>query len=431
MKNPLHRLSLRTLKLFLRFMRRTHELFTGAGVAFVSAALIVGVFMLVWWGIGAVKSAVELRLERALVERLLILVSPRESLPDRQADAPPDILETPAIRQFTRSSASDLSLVSASFSDLFSGTGWLNEGATTMYRDHNATAFLFEPRFDVVKGTPPTFANVAGASGNGTVEKQGEIYEGRVNGELLVSSPYEGTFGFGGSGDNSLVVYGAYEGAGFQFLNGVRRDISQLFGIRMMGGGFAPVVVRDARAEAWYVFPRLPTGQAGAGEPVRFLKLFENENGEIIGATDLTNKVSERVGLNARLADIKAGTDGSVWMEFDANGVREWFRFVDRGFAWAGGTVVSGDLNDGRSAEVRRARISRVNLADGGAEVEFYLANSEGKWWPVEAGEWLTFPEPEGKNLFWRAEFSGASGLRPTSPFFDYIQLEYFIRFTE
>ena len=445
MKNPLHRLSLRTLKLFLRFMRRTHELFTGAGVAFISAALIVGLFMLVWWGIGAVKSAIELHLERALVERLLSLVTERTDITDKATDLT-DIVSPSVLSVLPSVSSVSDGLVSASFSDLFSGTGWLDEAATTMYHDKNATAFLFEPQFGLQKGTPPAFANAQGTSGNGTVEKRGDIFEGRVNGELLVSSPYEGTFGFGGSSDNSLVVYGAYEGAGFQFLNGTRRDISKLFGIRMMGGGFTPTVVRDARMAAWYVFPRLPAGQAGAGAPVRFLKLFENENGEIIGATDLTNRVSERVGSGAALTDIRAGTDGSVWMEFAVGGAHEWYRFVDEKFEWTEKTVVSGDLNEGREAAVRRARVGRVNLANVGAAVRFFLANSDGEWFPVRVGEWLTFPDESGKNLFWKAVFTTDNTGKTTdntdnqcnpplspcnlfSPYFDLIQVEYFLKF--
>lgn len=423
-------------------MRRTHELFTGTGVAIISAALVIGIFMLVWWGIGAVKSAIELRLERALVERLLTLVAPRQPSNNQSLIITPpastNILETPALKQFIQSS-DILGLVSASFSDLFSGVGWLDEEKTTMYHDKNATAFLFEPRFSLAKGTPPAFVEPSDAQWHGTVEKRGEMYEVRVNGELLASSPYEGTLGFGGSGDNSLVVYGAYEGAAFQFLGGARRDISQLFGIRMMGGGFAPVVLRapvnnqSSIINFWYVFPR-------TGEPIRFLKLFENESGEIIGATDLTNKVSERVGSGRTLTSIRAGVDGSVWMEFGASGVREWYRFEDKGFVGppAGGekTVVSGDLNEGRDAAVRRARISRVDLSipfsvnNQSSIINFFLANQPGTWFPAQVGEWVTFPAPDGKNLFWKAEFSIINDQSSfSSPFFDFIQVEYFLKF--
>jgi hypothetical protein len=424
MKNPLHRLSLRTLKFFLRFMRRTHELFTGTGVAIVSAALVVGIFMLVWWGIGVVKSAIELRLERALVEQLLSLVSPDRTDQSDQTDTSnrTNILETPALKQFIQPSNIP-GLVSASFSDLFSGVGWLDEGATTMYHDRNATAFLFEPRFSVMKETPPSFVTAPDRRWSGTVEKRGDVYEGYVNGELFVTSPYQGTFGFGGDDENWLAVYGAYEGAAFQFRDGSpARDVSRLFGIRMMSGGFAPVVVRNAGMAAWYVFPR------GEGH-VRFLKLFEDSDGWISGATDLTDAVVRSVGVNATLLAVKAGVDGTVWMQFETGGGGGWYRFTDEGFAWGKGMVVSGDLNEGREAEVRRARISRVDLAAAGSDIRFFLANQEGEWVPAEVGEWLTFPDPEGKNLFWRAEFDGATGVRKESPFFDFIQVEYFLKF--
>lgn len=39
-------------------------------------------------------------------------------------------------------------LIGSSFTDLFSGVGWINQDETTLYHDKTATAFLFPPNFD-------------------------------------------------------------------------------------------------------------------------------------------------------------------------------------------------------------------------------------------------------------------------------------------
>lgn len=476
MKNPLHKLSLRTLKLFLRFMRQTKIVFTGVGIAVSTAAVLVGFFVLLWWGAGAVKTAIEFRFEQELVNRIL-------SIPEPKGETP-QVYETPAIQQFVRPSAEDLSLVSGSFSDLFSGTGWLDTDRTTMYQDKNATAFLFPPKFELretasanvedlseketrcigrrclsrigsaltLDGVPVALPEVSGELSSisvgalgttwvvGEVRKENESYYGELyyfdgghfasvfspNGDAGTTpfvSKYPGTFGFGGDANDWIAVYGAYDGMGYQFRQGeTPHPLTNLFGIRLMGGGFRPLVFHDADSGAWYVWD-------ASGKGIRFLKLFEDRNGLIVGVTDLSGPLFTSLGADAQTLGA-APRDGKMVLEFGLRGGGVSYReLVDRGFTGGSYTIVSSNLN-GRDAAVRRARIGRTVLEAGGTQVSFSLANKEGDWMPVKVGEWLTFPDPEGKSLFWKAEFTG-DGSQSTglSPFFDLIQIEYFLRF--
>ncbi|MFH0806714.1 MAG: hypothetical protein V1885_03265 [Candidatus Brennerbacteria bacterium] len=439
MISPLHKLSLRTLKLFFRFMRRTHELFAGTGVAVVSAALVIGLFMLVWWGIGALKNVIELRLERALVERLREIVAPRGSLPSSEPPASVGILEIPALQQFVEVSDT-AGLVSASFSDLFSGVGWLDTGATTMHHDRIATAFLFEPKFELRAATETDWTSASSLPHSvelvGRVVKVGDVYKGlvsRADGTPIFTeantpfvSKYSGTFSFGGTSEDWLAVYGAYEGQAVRVRGGNVQNVSHLFGARAMDGGFRPGVLRDAAHRSWYVWDT-------EGERVRFLKLFEDNERNIVGITDLGERFVERAGDEVRKMEIRVGAgDGRdrilIRFAFAGNGIA-YYEFFDNGFEGDEYAVVSGDLNNGRVAAVRRARIARADIAASGARVAFSLANTQGEWMPATVGEWVVFPDENGRNLFWKVEFGNLSGRQNGSPFFDFIQIEYFLKF--
>ena len=171
------------------------------------------------------------------------------------------------------------SLTPSSFSDLFSGTGWIDEEKTTLYHDLMATAFSFRPVTEWVrqesimsyeeknKDSECIKQNCLSVNGaalflNGAkVELPAEIREGEIDGiyvkilgekwavgiisyknekyegrvylfdglsfsnvsqssEPLFYSEYRGELGFGGSEKKWLAVYGGYSGAGYLFYEG-------------------------------------------------------------------------------------------------------------------------------------------------------------------------------------------------------------------
>ncbi|MFH1192830.1 MAG: hypothetical protein V1656_00730, partial [Candidatus Jorgensenbacteria bacterium] len=308
----MHKISIHTLKLFFRFIRRTREFFAGIGVAFVAALLTVGVIALVWWGLGVARQFVEERIQHALVSRVVGDVSPVSDTDVSDRGAPVPVVPRPEPAEGPPPAAVPPGLVSGSISDLFSGVGWVNQEKTTMFHDRSATAFLFPPVFAWEKAsnaetlTDPqpcitsrcletrdnklflngdgvafpaevptgTIMNVsvgaletkwavgvvaraeAGLPVRSPAEEgyDGYLYlfdgktfraAGGADSGRLFSSPYAGTFGFGGLDGDWLAVYGAYEGRAYHFLEGKpAENASRFFGIRIMSGGFLPRVIR-------------------------------------------------------------------------------------------------------------------------------------------------------------------------------------------
>ncbi|KKL76524.1 hypothetical protein LCGC14_2044050, partial [marine sediment metagenome] len=381
-------------------------------------------------------------------------------------------------------------LVASSFTDLFSGDGWLNKNSTTLYQNRVTTVFTFPPEFEwqKIESTELPYGidrfverredgsdarclnnsclvqkelnlsldayNVAlpksvrveslvdvsiGALDTvwliGTVEQKDNTFIGRAfyfNGRQFEEifeedapfrSKYEGKIGFGGSDENFLVVYGAYEGMAYHIRKGKEPvDISRFFGIRVMRRGFQPVVVKSGSGEdtAWYVFSMTENNP-------KFIKLFQNGTDEIVGVFDLTKSLfitpvkSASFYLNKNVNTLNAKI-------MTLSSEEEFWEFTDKGFDKSETfEIVSVNINN-YSAEVRRAAISGHDFSDRGTRVEFYLSNNGEDWFQVELGEMFEFPQKDGRQLLWRAEFIPNGGPH-TSPFLDSIRLDYWVRF--
>ncbi|MEW6617221.1 MAG: hypothetical protein AB1333_02260 [Patescibacteria group bacterium] len=387
-------------------------------------------------------------------------------------------------------------LVSSSFTDLFSGVGWLDVSATNMYHDKIVTAFTLEPDFtwqriqtdevsqDVFpvvrskneradrrciesscleqRGLALFFNNEeislpremrskdvknisVGTLENewlvGIVAREKSMYEGwiffydgtsyqRVFGDANAPflSEYDGIIGFGGTSDNWLAVYGAYDGKAYHIREGKPfQDVSQFFGIRAMRGGFQPAVIRagDGVDARWYVF------SLTKGNSV-LLKLFQDGTaGNIRGAVDLTQLVMQNAFSEASfmLQSVRGGTTVLSGNMMRNGGSRELWQFVDEGFNVPSFARVSSLNLNNYPAEVWAATIVEADVFEGKSDIEFALSNDGKEWVPARVGEFIAFPDNSQKRLFWRATFTPESGARFSSPYFDKIRVDYKVKF--
>src|SRR3990167_6986835 len=410
----------------------------------------------------------------------------------------------------------------SSFTDLFSGTGWLNASNTTLYQDFAMTTLSYPPKFEwekladeeakklkekilfvrleedgtdkrctgsqclIQKGLElfldgqkislpselrtPELLNISiGAIypvrniiSNGAdkfwilggVVKDGGQYRGyvykfnppvggqaanfsRVFEDNDFLSPYPGVFGFGGTSDNWLAIYGAYEGIAWQTKTknsfSSFHNISRFFPIRVMGDsvklkeakerfvGFRPEAIRDGKN--WYIYSLTPA------KP-KFIKLVEDEEEKISAAWDLTKNLGLDSGVESAFFAIESSglpvrssegaKEGSLLALIDDIELR---RFRDFGFDKSKPLeVVSSNINT-LPGKVVSARISGLERYSEGGETQFWLSNDGVFWKEAEPYKTVVFTDPQEK-LFWRGKFVPDAGLT-TSPVLDRLGLEW------
>jgi hypothetical protein len=256
----------------------------------------------------------------------------------------------------------------------------------------------------------------------------GERYE-KVFGEANTPfvSKYKGTLGFGGIDDDWIAIYGGYEGIAFRIRSGAPfENISNFFGYRMMGEGFHPVILRaeNGRVVRWYVF-------SITDEKPRLLKLSQNpQTGKIEGILDYAPGIFISTFKKASFNILSSSEDGVVLgglMTTQGNAQEIW-ELTDGGYAYPqAAEVVSVNLNN-YPAEVRHATVVESELYADGNAVEYYLSNNGDDWVRAELGREVTFPNPSGTRLLWRARFiPNAETSNP--PFFDRIRVDYKVKF--
>ena len=365
--------------------------------------------------------------------------------------------------------------------DLFSGTGWIDQGKTTMYQDMLMTAFMLPPQFTFEKESFVSSANFIERNADGSddrciahkcltqkgntllfdgrslklpaevqqgavvsvsigslstgwpvgiVTKNGEDYSGWLflfdgnsfrniqrEGREVFVSRYGGSIGFGGTDSDWMAVYGAYEGKGVRVKNGVIDDISRFFGIRVMAGGFDPEITRTEADNDTTWYV-----WNKAGMP-KLIKLFENGTGSIAGATDLSVKLSA-IAPGVSAMRFAPSTTPHVLEAKAFDGGVEYWKFADQGFD-NGSTreIVSASLTN-RILPVKIAVIPQVELSDAGNAVDFYLSNDGQDWSKVNIGDKVTFANQNGDKTFWRAVVHAPSN-RYQSPYFGMIEINY------
>ncbi|MDO8470261.1 MAG: hypothetical protein Q7S84_04600 [bacterium] len=245
-----------------------------------------------------------------------------------------------------------------------------------------------------------------------------------------VHSAYEGTFGFGGTDDDWLAVYGAYEGSAVRVRGNLTEDASSFFGARVMRGGFEPAVVRQPASPAkrgepaegqvngtvWYVWSRTEGTLA-------VVKLWDIEPNRIGGATDLTSQI---MGAGELTGEIAFGESGGVPRFVvrvkNRQGERSYWAITDTGLAAVTPREVVSKNVHPTGGLVRRATLSVLDSARASG-VTFSLSNDGERWQEVREGQEAVFTH-DGSGLFWRAVFVAPSPGVP-SPFFGGVHLEY------
>lgn len=377
-------------------------------------------------------------------------------------------------------------MVFSSFSDLFSGVGWLNQSETTMYHDKSVTAFTFRPlvrwtkKADVpvipaVSRTRRCIAASCLSSDdseiflNGTrLELPGEVkdakiesisigaletrwvvgitilragqYEGwvysfdgndflKVFGEANTPfiSKYKGTFGFGGTDDEWLVIYGGYRGLGYFIREGRPfQDISSMLSYRIMDGGFDPVVIPAGEGGA----TRFYVSSASDGKS-RLIKFFKNPAGEIAGVVDFSESIRGQFSrVTFRVTNIVGNVAVLEAAATTPSGETSGWEIIDEGFDEPSvAEVYSVNINN-YPAEVRSATIAEVQMDEGNATAKFFVSNDGNTWIEAPVGKEIFFPKTDGTRLLWKVEFILSGNRSPLfSPYFDKIRIDYKVKF--
>lgn len=377
--------------------------------------------------------------------------------------------------QVSSAKEDDPTLIKSSFTDLFSGTGWIVTEKTTLVHDMSATGFSFAPDImwektnETVSGVIPSsslcikneclvvrdhniFLNgvaihlpeeisktgrtlsvgvigdrflVFGVVPEGSIYKtygyffQDKNFSSLCGSDYVFSSSYRGDVGAGGAPENFLVVYGGYEGKGIQVLGGVCNDISGYLGIRVMSGGFSPKIIKTQNS--WYLWSATP------GVP-RLLKLITDTTTQKISGTFDFAPLLFPSGIQSVFFSEEGTSKEPIQLRglvvLPNNSLEVW-RFIDRGFHFQEtATIVSKNINTNPTMKVREARIVSALLSPGDTNAEFYLSNDGDEWARVAVGTPISFLNRSGNVLFWKVVFR-AHDPRKIPPFLGQINIEY------
>lgn len=377
-------------------------------------------------------------------------------------------------------------IVFSSFSDLFSGVGWLNQNETTMHQDRSATAFTFRPLARWTKKADAPAISAASRTrrciaascvssddsnvfSNGTrVELPREVkdakiesisigalntrwvvgvtilragrYEGwvysfdgngfsKVFGEANTPfvSEYKGTFGFGGTDDEWFAIYGGYKGLGYFIREGRPfQNVSDMLSYRIMDGGFDPVVLPAGEGSA----TRFYVSSATDGKP-RLMKFFKNPAGEIAGVVDFSENIKGQFSRAVfRVANVVGNVTVLEAAATSPSGETSGWEVIDEGFDDPSVAKVHSVNINNYPAEVRSATVAEVQMDEGNTKATFFVSNDGNAWIEAPPGKEVVFPKTDGTRLLWRAEFTVSGNRSPLfSPYFDKVRIDYKVKF--
>ena len=105
-----------------KWSKKIRKILRGVGLVFAYIAFLVAFFFFASWAAGEIRELVESRIRERIVSR---------------------IVEESGV---TEGYTAEEKLLSLSFTDIFSGTGWINSNKTTLYHDDGADMFTFPPQ---------------------------------------------------------------------------------------------------------------------------------------------------------------------------------------------------------------------------------------------------------------------------------------------
>lgn len=267
----------------------------------------------------------------------------------------------------------------------------------------------------------------------GETNYEGLIYrfDGRSFSRLLTPEPimsrYAGVFGFGGTADNFLAVYGAYQGIAYHFQADLVTDVSRFFDIRMMKGGFKPEIlaVDFKRDRIWYVY-------SSSSYKLALIKLWQNGGSDIAGEVSF-NSIFQKYDQSA-VFKVQPTLDDSVELLVKVRRGSEdyWSYFRDYGFhGESGGLLVSSPLaHDGYASSITIKTIeeARLELDDTSADkVDLFFSADGLSWQKLKKEKRFDIQVPATKYFFLKAVVS-ASADKFYSPFISEISFNYYCR---
>ncbi len=261
----------------------------------------------------------------------------------------------------------------------------------------------------------------------------------------LVPSQYKGVWGFGGTENDFLAVYGAYDGKAVQIHYSLKTktyslvNISQFFPIRVMANGFRPAVIQEVQPppevgpptvisvnqpaisgnqKTWYVFSL-------TDQKPKFIKLWENGTGTIQGGADLTGSVLPSGTATALLAaaQLDGGRPALFIKATKGDGSTSYYKFIDEGFDKSvARMVVSSNINN-YPWSVARAAIASASTGSGAGTIAFALSPDGVSWRDAPVGQMVELNDASSTRLFWRGVFSPSSDPM-SSPFLSVVKVE-------
>ncbi|MEX1014624.1 MAG: hypothetical protein WDZ80_05695 [Candidatus Paceibacterota bacterium] len=368
-------------------------------------------------------------------------------------------------------------VLNSSFTDLFSGIGWINTDKTTMFQDRIVTSFVLPPDFSWqrISSIPDVefieksddeidtrcingnclVQNELNLSLNGNnvqlpqevnsqdlvnisignldslwlvgfVEQSGGRYHGKVfylnqnrGFEKLENvefdSVYSGKIGFGGDDDNFLVIYGGYDGFAYHVLDADEiTNVSQYFGNRVMDRGFHPVILKSNNSDISNWYVYSLTE-----DNPKLIKLFQNGTEKIQGAIDLSDLLFSREISSAYFSLINENTLAAKLID----GSQTYRIFTDNGFDVSQDRFIESININNYPAVIRGITIEDVEYIKGEADIELFVSNDGEEWHEAREKELITFSN-RGRFLMWRVEIDPSNN-KQYSPFINTIRLYY------
>ncbi len=430
-----------------RARRRLIYFFAHLGLTFSVALLII----LVGAGILLLSSYIRSLIEHSITSSL---VNNLTSINNQAPAASPQSPATTTVSGSMTSAGSQApteasfppNLLYSTFYFGFSGTPWLDESATTMFRDNNEATLIFPPKYswqetnagDWTSDGSPTSQTLSGVTAK--VIQDGASYKVLLtapDGSAIwtasstpLVSEYSGTVGLGGTPDDFLLVYGAFKGSAYEVKKSAAgvwswTDVSIYFPYRVMHSGFAPAVIKlgdsTPQFSSWYVYSLTP------GNP-KLIKLFSDPSGKIIGAVDFTPLLFPSGVASAEFGSPASGGSGTSQIlsarVVDTGGVVHYYQFTDNGFETSGSyTVESANINN-YPWPVYGVKLTSDFGSLNGVPTQFLVSNDGVNWQSAAVGEETVFQNTSGTELLWKAVFTPPSG-SSVSPFLGDIRLDF------
>lgn len=357
-----------------------------------------------------------------------------------------------------------------SFGDNFSSKAYLDSAKTNMFFDDQITALIFPPVYEFEK-TKDCDEAICGLSGlifvNQKNIKKPDIIPAELAGRQIIDSHLDklssrqvasfivsedgqervyayflssgeflpilssdsniklktqygrggGQITVGGSDNDFLIVYSGYEGFAVHYNQGGLSNLSYLFGLRVIDGGFTPYIIKQGSGSnsLWYILSLNST------KP-KLIKLWQNGTNEIVGAYDFSHVLNNIDGtLSSFVSDNGRGEIKFIFKS--PSGPSFLKTFIDKGFDNSIDREAASVNINSTNRKVLKAKIKSMWVT---GQTDIFLADEATNLIKTKAGSEVRF-SGESSTLFWQINFPKSSN-KEYSPWLDHINyLDYYL----